>query len=120
MKRNEQRIKRRIRRKKGIRSRIFGKPDCPRLTVFRSSRHMYAQVIDDLSGRTLAAASTMDKDTRGTPGGTIEAASQVGKRIAERASAAGIKRVVFDRNGFNFHGRVKGLADGAREGGLKF
>jgi len=120
MKRNEQRIERRTRRKKGIRSRIFGKPDRPRLTVFRSAKHMYAQVVDDLSGKTVASASTMEKDARGSSGGNIAAASEVGKRIAERAAAAGVTRVVFDRNGFKFHGRVKGLADGAREGGLKF
>jgi large subunit ribosomal protein L18 len=95
-------------------------PDRPRLTVFRSSKHMYAQVIDDLSGRTLAAASTMEKDAKGNYGGNVTAAGQVGKRLAERAVAAGVGTVVFDRNGFKYHGRVKGLADGAREGGLKF
>ncbi|MDP6890711.1 MAG: 50S ribosomal protein L18, partial [Phycisphaerales bacterium] len=93
-------------------------PDRPRLTVFRSSKHMYAQVIDDLSGRTLAAASTMEKDAKGNYGGNVTAAGQVGKRLAERAVAAGVGTVVFDRNGFKYHGRVKGLADGAREGGL--
>lgn len=95
-------------------------PGRPRLTVFRSSKHMYAQVIDDLSGRTLAAASTMEKDAKGGYGGNVAAAGEVGKRLAERAVAAGIGAVVFDRNGFKYHGRVKGLADGAREGGLKF
>jgi large subunit ribosomal protein L18 len=99
---------------------MFGMPDRPRLTVFRSSKHMYAQVIDDLSGRTLAAASTMEKDAKGNYGGNVTAAGQVGKRLAERAVAAGVGTVVFDRNGFKYHGRVKGLADGAREGGLKF
>ena len=95
-------------------------PGRPRLTVFRSAKHMYAQVIDDLSGRTLAAASTMEKDAKGNYGGNVTAAGQVGKRLAERAVAAGVGTVVFDRNGFKYHGRVKGLADGAREGGLKF
>jgi large subunit ribosomal protein L18 len=95
-------------------------PGRPRLTVFRSAKHMYAQVIDDLSGRTLAAASTMEKDAKGNYGGNVAAAGQVGKRLAERAVAAGVGTVVFDRNGFKYHGRVKGLADGAREGGLKF
>ncbi|HJN80244.1 MAG: 50S ribosomal protein L18 [Phycisphaerales bacterium] len=120
MKRNEQRIIRRTRRRKGIRSSIFGMPDRPRLTVFRSSKHVYAQVIDDLSGRTLAAASTMEKDAKSSYGGNVAAAGEVGKRLAERAVAAGVGSVVFDRNGFKYHGRVKSLADGAREGGLKF
>ncbi|MDP7030152.1 MAG: 50S ribosomal protein L18 [Phycisphaerales bacterium] len=119
MKRNVQRIKRRVRRKKGLRSRLMGSPDRPRLTVFRSAKHIYAQVIDDLSGKTLAAASTTEKATSGS-GGNIAAAAEVGKRIGERAAAAGVSTVVFDRNGFKYHGRVKGLADGAREGGLKF
>jgi len=97
----------------------MGSPDRPRLTVFRSAKHIYAQVIDDLSGKTLAAASTTEKVTSGS-GGNIAAAAEVGKRIGERAAAAGVSAVVFDRNGFKYHGRVKGLADGAREGGLKF
>ena len=120
MKRNEKRIERRTRRKRGIRSRIFGMPDRPRLTVFRSSKHIYAQVIDDLSGKTLASASTTEKASGAPSGGNTAAATEVGKRLAERAVAAGVANVVFDRNGFKYHGRVKGLADGAREGGLKF
>jgi large subunit ribosomal protein L18 len=92
----------------------------PRLSIHRSGRHIYAQVIDDEAGRTLAAASTLDKDVRGSTGATADAAASVGKRIAERASAAGVKAVVFDRGGFLFHGRVKALADAAREGGLEF
>ena len=92
----------------------------PRLSIHRSGRHIYAQVIDDEAGRTLAAASTLDKDVRGATGATAEAAASVGKRIAERATAAGVKAVVFDRGGFLFHGRVKALADAAREGGLEF
>jgi large subunit ribosomal protein L18 len=92
----------------------------PRLSIHRSGRHIYAQVIDDEAGRTIAAASTLDKDLRGTPGATTDAAAAIGKRIAERATAAGVTKVVFDRGGFLFHGRVKALADAAREGGLEF
>lgn len=92
----------------------------PRLSVHRSGRHIYAQVIDDAAGRTLASASTLDKDVRGTAGATSAAAAEVGKRVAERASAAGVTKVVFDRGGFLFHGRVKALADAAREAGLEF
>jgi large subunit ribosomal protein L18 len=98
----------------------MGSPTRPRLTVFRSAKHIYAQVIDDLSGKTLASASSIEKAAGGGYGGNISAATEVGRRIAERAVAAGIGPVVFDRNGFQFHGRVKSLADGAREGGLKF
>jgi large subunit ribosomal protein L18 len=92
----------------------------PRLSIHRSGRHIYAQVIDDAQGRTVASASSLDKDVRGTTGATSEAAAGVGKRVAERAAAAGVTRVVFDRGGFLFHGRVKALADAAREGGLEF
>ena len=94
----------------------------PRLSVFRSSKHIYAQVIDDRKGETLAAASSMEKDMRGSlkTGADIEAAKAVGKLVAERASAKGIKDVVFDRGGYIFHGRIKALADAAREGGLNF
>ncbi|HTV90676.1 MAG TPA: 50S ribosomal protein L18 [Stellaceae bacterium] len=93
-----------------------------RLSVFRSSRHIYAQIIDDTAGRTLAAASTLDADLRATlkTGADTEAASAVGKLLAERAKAAGIARVVFDRGAYLYHGRVKALAEGAREGGLDF
>ena len=94
----------------------------PRLSVFRSSTHIYAQVIDDKRGRTLAAASTVEKDLRGKlkSGANKEAAAEVGKLVAERAKAAGIDKVVFDRGAYLFHGRVKALADAAREGGLEF
>ncbi|OYZ15705.1 MAG: 50S ribosomal protein L18 [Sphingomonadales bacterium 28-64-96] len=92
----------------------------PRLSVHRSSQHIYAQIIDDTNGVTLAAASTLEKDVRGTTGATTGAAAAVGKRLAERAKAAGVSAVVFDRGGFLFHGRVKALAEGAREGGLEF
>jgi len=117
---NKIRKMRRLRRKRGLRKRIGGVPERPRLTVFRSSRHIYAQIIDDLSGRTLVSASTNEKADRAAHGGNIAAASEVGRRLAERAKAAGVERIVFDRNGYVFHGRVKALADGAREGGLQF
>ncbi len=92
----------------------------PRLSIHRSSQHIYAQVIDDARGITVAAASTLEKDVRDVTGATKDAAAEVGKRLAERAMAAGVSKVVFDRGGFLFHGRVKALADGAREGGLEF
>ena len=94
----------------------------PRLSVFRSSKHIYAQVIDDLKGETVAAASSMEKDLRGSlkTGANIEAAKAIGKLLAERASAKGVKDVIFDRGGYLYHGRVKALADAAREGGLNF
>jgi len=92
----------------------------PRLSIHRSSQHIYAQVIDDAAGVTLASASTLEKDVRGTTGATAIAATEVGKRLAERAKAAGVSTVVFDRGGFLFHGRVKALAEGAREAGLEF
>ena len=110
----------RARRKKGLRKRIFGYPGQPRLSVFRSAKHIYAQVIDDLSGRTIASASTNEKSGRIDKGGNAVAAAQVGTRIAERAAAAGVSAITFDRNGFRYHGRVKALADAARKGGLKF
>ncbi len=92
----------------------------PRLSIHRSSQHIYAQIIDDTNGVTLASASTLEKDVRGTTGATTAAATAVGQRLAERAKAAGVSAVVFDRGGFLFHGRVKALAEGAREGGLEF
>jgi len=91
-----------------------------RLSVHRSGRHIYAQVIDDTAGKTVASASTLEKDVRGKTGATAEAAAAVGKRVAEQAKKAGVTKVVFDRGGFLFHGRVKALADAAREGGLEF
>lgn len=92
----------------------------PRLSIHRSGKHIYAQVIDDERGHTVAAASTLDKDVRGTVGSNAAAAAEVGKRIAAAATKAGVSKVVFDRGGFLFHGRVKALADAAREGGLEF
>ena len=109
--------RRRRRVRTALRARSAGKP---RLSVHRSGRHIYAQVIDDAAGKTLAAASTLDKDVRGKTGATKDGAAVVGKTIAERAKKAGVSTVVFDRGGFLFHGRVKALADAAREGGLEF
>jgi large subunit ribosomal protein L18 len=116
--------KARLRRKKSIRKKVFGTPDRPRLCVFRSANHVYAQVVDDTKGQTLAAASTVEKALRtasdSDAGGKIGKAVVVGKRIAQRVLDQGIERVVFDRNGFLYHGRVKAVSDGAREAGLKF
>ena len=109
--------RRRRRVRSVLRARASGKP---RLSVHRSGRHIYAQVIDDAAGKTLASASTLDKDLKGKAAATREGAAEVGKAIAERAKKAGVDRVVFDRGGFLFHGRVKALADAAREGGLEF
>ena len=108
----------RLRRHRRVRGKISGTAARPRLDVFRSAKHIYAQIIDDVAGVTLVSASPMDKDFEGF-GGNIEAATQVGKKIAERALAKGIEEVVFDRGGFVYHGRVKAVAEGAREGGLK-
>jgi len=111
---------RRTRRRIGTRKRISGTPERPRLAVYRSLNHIYAQVIDDMTGKTVAAASTRDKDLKADKTGNSEAAKAVGSKLAERAKAAGVESVVFDRGGFKFHGRVKALADAARDGGLKF
>jgi len=92
----------------------------PRLSVFRSSRHIYAQIIDDIAGHTLAHASTKDKDFKGAKSSNVDAAAEVGKLVAQRATAAGVNDVVFDRGSYIFHGRVKALAEAAREGGLNF
>jgi large subunit ribosomal protein L18 len=109
---------RRTRRvRSALRARSAGKP---RLSVHRSGRHIYAQVIDDKAGKTLASASTLDKELKGKTGATRNGAAAVGKAVAERAKKAGVSSVVFDRGGFLFHGRVKALADAAREGGLEF
>ena len=103
-----------------IRLRLEGSGERPRLAVFRSLNHIYAQVIDDASGRTLAAASTAEKELRGSSQTKVEEARVVGRLVAERARAAGVQRVVFDRAGFRYHGRIKSLADSAREAGLEF
>ena len=105
-----------------VRTRVTGTTERPRLSVYRSLDHIYAQVIDDRSGRTVASASSVDKETKKglKGGGNIASAKAVGKIIAERAKAAGISKVVFDRGGYKYHGRVKALADAAREAGLQF
>ena len=114
MKNNE----RRFRIKKGVRKRISGTPDRPRLSVFRSNKGIYAQIIDDLSGTTLAASSSVDIGQKGKL--SIEVSKSVGQKIAEKAKSSGIEAIVFDRNGYLYHGNIKALAEGAREGGLKF
>jgi large subunit ribosomal protein L18 len=103
-----------------IRKRVRGSAERPRLAVFRSLKHIYAQVIDDRAGVTLASASTNEKSGAATSGGNLAGARQVGKLVAERAKAKGIARVVFDRGGYLYHGRIKALADAAREAGLEF
>lgn len=113
------RNKQRLLRHRRVRGKISGTPDIPRLDVFRSAKHIYAQVIDDTTGKTLCAASTLEKGFSGATS-NAEAAEKVGKMIAEKAKKAGIENVVFDRGGHIYHGRVKALAEGARAGGLKF
>jgi len=109
----------RIKRHKRVRAKVSGTPEKPRLNVFRSELHIYAQIIDDINGKTLCSASTVEKNFEGT-GGKKESAKKVGLKIAERAKALGIENVVFDRGGYIYHGRVQALAEGAREGGLTF
>jgi large subunit ribosomal protein L18 len=108
---------RRRRRRLSARRRIEGTPDRPRLAIYRSSKHIYAQVIDDLRGHTLASASTLSESPSGAG---VDKAQSVGKAIAEKAKAAGVTQVVFDRGGCRYHGRIKALADAARQGGLNF
>ena len=114
------RVASRLRRQVRGRKRVSGTPERPRLVVTRSSRHMVAQVVDDTAGHTLASASTMEAELRAATGDKSEKAKRVGQLVAERAKAAGIDSVVFDRAGNKYHGRVAALADGAREGGLAF
>ena len=109
----------RIKRHKRVRGKISGTAQCPRLNVFRSAKHIYAQLIDDAAGVTLCSASTVEKSFDGF-GGNVEAAKKVGSTLAERAKDKGITDVVFDRSGYVYHGRVAALAEGAREGGLNF
>ena len=109
----------RLHRHKRVRGKVSGTPERPRLNVFRSETNIYAQIIDDVNGVTLASASSLDKAIEGY-GGNVAAAAAVGKLVAERALAKGIENVVFDRGGYLYHGRVQALAEGAREGGLKF
>jgi len=110
----------RIRRHRRVRKKIHGTAARPRLAVHRSNKHVVAQVIDDDSGRTLAAASTAEPELRASGGGTVDAATKVGTLVADRAKAAGITQVVFDRGGFLYHGRISALAAAAREAGLEF
>ncbi len=113
---------RRQRRKRGIRKRVIGTPDRPRLSVTRSHKNISAQIIDDLKGVTLCQASSLNKDLTGQlkGGGNVEAAKAVGVALAERAKSAGVAAIVFDRNGYKYHGRIKALAEAMREAGLKF
>lgn len=121
MDKNRWKQTKRARRRIGIRKRIFGTAEKPRLSIYKSLNHMYAQVINDLEGKTIAACSTKDGDLKlGKTTGNSAAAAAVGEQLAKRASTAGVSEVVFDRGGFRFHGRVKALADAARKGGLKF
>ena len=109
----------RMKRHARVRGKISGTAERPRLSVFRSENNIYAQIIDDVAGNTIAAASSVEKGFEGN-GGNVEAAKKVGAKVAERALKKGIEEVVFDRGGYIYHGRVQALADGAREGGLKF
>ena len=111
--------KARLKRHRRVRAKVSGTPERPRLNVFRSNKHIYAQIIDDINGVTLASASSMDKGFEGS-GGNAEGARKVGEMIAKNAADKGISEVVFDRGGYLYHGRVKELAEGARENGLKF
>jgi len=122
MKAIKKKVQNRLRRKRRVRKRVVGTPERPRLTVFRSHKNIYAQIIDDSVGRTLVAASSVQKPARQeTPiGGNKAAASLVGRMLAEKAVKAGIKKVVFDRNGYPYHGRLKELAEAARKAGLEF
>ncbi len=110
-------LKRRTRIRKGIRRKISGTSESPRISVFRSNRAIYAQVIDDIKGHTLASASSVELGKKSI---NTEVSKEVGKKLAEKAKASGIEKVVFDRGGYPYHGKVKALAEGAREGGLKF
>jgi len=109
----------RVRRHRRVRKKVSGTAERPRLAVFRSNKHIYVQAIDDLAGRTIASASTMEADLRASTGSTVEAAKKVGKLVGERTKAAGVNTVVFDRGGFKYHGRIAAVADGAREAGLE-
>lgn len=119
---SRKRLSGRLRRKLRVRKKVRGTEERPRLNVYRSLKHMYAQIIVDTRGETLVSASTLSKELRGKlkSTGNVEAAKEVGRLIAKKALEKGIKKVVFDRNGFLYHGRVKAVAEGAREGGLEF
>jgi large subunit ribosomal protein L18 len=122
MNEHQLKLKRRLRRRNHVRRHVVGTAERPRLSVFRSSKHIYAQLIDDHSGITLAAASSVAPDVRGSVkyGGNVKAAQVVGKKLAEAAKQKGIAKAAFDRGHYRYHGRVKALADAAREGGLQF
>ena len=120
MDKNSQKTLRRSRRRIGIRKRISGTGERPRLSIYKSLNHIYAQIIDDLAGKTIVSASTVDEGIKLDKTGNSSAAAAVGTALADRAKKAGISKVVFDRGGFKFHGRVKALADAARKGGLDF
>ena len=109
----------RLRRRRRVRAKVRGTGDRPRLAVFRSNKHIYVQAIDDLAGRTIASASTVEADLRTGATATVDAAKKVGKLVGDRTKAAGVTTVVFDRGGFKYHGRVAAVADGAREAGLE-
>ncbi|MCC6048471.1 MAG: 50S ribosomal protein L18 [Thermodesulfobacterium sp.] len=127
--RPEKKVEARLRRKKRVRKKIFGYPERPRVSVFRSNKHIYAQIINDVEGHTLVALSSLSPEVRtkveelkskGEIKGKVDVARLVGRMLAEKAKAKGITKVVFDRNGYKYHGRVKALAEGLREGGLEF
>ena len=120
MAKQSKKVQNRMRIKRRVRAKITGSAERPRLSVFRSNNNIYAQLIDDLSGRTLAAASSLDAAVGADGKAPTEVGKLVGQRLAENAKAAGVEAAVFDRNGYRYHGRVKALAEGAREGGLKF
>ncbi len=122
MDQQRRKLRQRLRRSQHVRSKITGTAERPRLSVFRSSKHIYAQLIDDLSGQTLAAASSNTKDAKKAApyGGNVKAAKAVGKKLADAAKEKGIKSAAFDRGHYRYHGRIKALADAAREAGLKF
>ena len=113
-------VKARLSRKKRVRAKVHGTPEHPRMSVFRSARHIYVQLIDDLESRTLISACSLSPELKDAPKGNIEGAKKVGELIAKKAMEKGITKVVFDRNGFKYHGQVKAVAEAAREGGLKF
>ena len=110
----------RFKRKKRIRARVEGSPEMPRFAVFRSNRHLFVQLVDDVNGHTLVAASSLEEELKGKVNRTLEGAKTLGNLVAKRALAKNISQVVFDRSGYLYHGRIKALADAAREGGLKF
>lgn len=119
-KKNSKRTLGRLRRKARIRKTLFGTKERPRMSVFKSAKHLYVQLVDDLAKVTLASSSTLEKALDGKVKGTVEGAKEIGKQIAKKALAKGIEAVVFDRGGFRYHGQLKALAEAAREGGLKF